>query len=255
MNIQNPIRNFVGLFCFGLAGTYVSSLPALAEDKDVAQQVVEQGFGQSVQPDYVVELFTSQGCSSCPPANRFVSDLAQEKEEALVLSYGVTYWDYLGWKDTFGDPAFTKRQHQYVKLLGAPNAYTPQIVLNGSAHSPRYTTSDIVSMPLAEERSAASLTAIEGGQILIKADLTAGHSVSFIRFTPGLQNVDVKRGENGGRTLKINNVVSSVQTLPWTGSEISLPANFSDGQSYAALFHAPDSAKIVTAAVLALDET
>ena len=69
---------------------------------------------ESMQPISVVELFTSQGCSSCPPANNFVAKLAEDNEK-LVLSYGVTYWDYLGWKDTFGDPEFTKRQRDYGK--------------------------------------------------------------------------------------------------------------------------------------------
>lgn len=246
MNTQNHTRNFLGLILLSFIGASITSLPVLADDKNV----VSQAALQSVQPDYVVELFTSQGCSSCPPANRFVSDIAKEKEEALVLSYGVTYWDYLGWEDTFGDPAFTERQRQYVKLLGAPNAYTPQIILNGSAHSPRYTKFDIVSMPLSEERPSARLALAENGQISIQADLAEGYSLSLVEFTPGLQNVDVKRGENGGRVLAIKNVVSNVQTLPWTGTEILLPASLENGQRYAALFHAPNSSKIVTAAVL-----
>ena len=75
------------------------------------------------QPRSVVELFTSQGCSSCPPANEFVASLSED-EDKLVLSYGVTYWDYLGWKDTFGDPKFTQRQRSYGKALGATNIYT-----------------------------------------------------------------------------------------------------------------------------------
>jgi len=90
-------------------------------------------------PSTVVELFTSQGCSSCPPANEFVGRLSED-ENILVLTYGVTYWDYLGWKDTFGDPAFTQRQREYGQAFGIGNVYTPQIVLNGSAHSPQSRT-------------------------------------------------------------------------------------------------------------------
>jgi len=77
-------------------------------------------------PSTVVELFTSQGCSSCPPANEFVGNLSDDKD-VLVLTYGVTYWDYLGWKDTFGDPAFTQRQREYGQAFGIGNVYTPQI--------------------------------------------------------------------------------------------------------------------------------
>jgi len=93
-------------------------------------------------PTHVVELFTSQGCSSCPPANRFVTKISEDPNK-LVLSYGVTYWDYLGWTDTFGDPEFTQRQRDYRDAFGASNIYTPQIVLGGSAHSPRYSKRDV----------------------------------------------------------------------------------------------------------------
>lgn len=251
VSMKTHTRRFIGLASLFVAGASILPLSALADSLKSETEVVSQ----SVQPDYVVELFTSQGCSSCPPANRFVSDLARDKKNVLVLSYGVTYWDYLGWKDTFGDPAFTERQRKYVKSLGAPNAYTPQIVLNGSAHSPRYSRSDIVSMPLPEKRPAASLSIEEDGKLSIKADLAKGHTISLIRYTPGLQNVDVKRGENGGRTLEIKNVVANVQTLPWSGTDISLPISLEKGQSYAALFHAPESSKIVTASVLNLEKS
>jgi hypothetical protein len=108
------------------------------------------------QPERVVELFTSQGCSSCPPANEFVGTLIED-EDTLVLSYGVTYWDYLGWKDTFAKPEFTKRQKLYGRAFDSGNVYTPQIVLNGSAHGPRYTRSDVRSMDLSPSRSAVTL--------------------------------------------------------------------------------------------------
>lgn len=248
--MKTPTRRFIGLLSLALAGASVLPLTALADNQKGDRDEVSQ----SVQPDYVVELFTSQGCSSCPPANKFVSDFAADQQNALVLSYGVTYWDYLGWKDTFGDPAFSERQRKYVKSLGAHNAYTPQIVLNGSAHSPRYSRSDIVSMPLPGKRAAASLTMGNNSELSIQADLAKGHTISLIRYTPGLQNVDVKRGENGGRTLEIKNVVSDVQTLDWPGSEISLPANLNAGESFAVLFHAPESSKIVAAAVLNLED-
>ena len=205
---------------------------------------------QSVQPDYVLELFTSQGCSSCPPANKFASDLAQSRDDALVLSYGVTYWDYLGWKDTFGDPAFTQRQRDYGKALGAQNVYTPQMVLNGSAHSPRYSKSDVTSMPLPKARPDASLSLTQTGELQVQADLPASYKLSLIRFTPGKQEVAVKRGENGGRTLKIENVVDEVQSLNWMGQSILVESKLEPDQTYAILFHEPDSVKIVTAALL-----
>lgn len=202
------------------------------------------------QPDYVVELFTSQGCSSCPPANKFVAKFAQDHDDALVLSYGVTYWDYLGWEDTFGDPSFTQRQRDYGKALGAQNVYTPQMVLNGAAHSPRYSSSDITSMPLSKTRPEASVSLTANGKLRITSDVPSNYKLSLIRFTPGLQEVAVKRGENGGRHMKIENVVDEVQSPDWNGNTLMLDTNLKPDQTYAVLFHEPGSVKIVTAAVL-----
>jgi len=210
----------------------------------------EAGSGESTQPDYVLELFTSQGCSSCPPANKFASNLAQRRDDALVLSYGVTYWDYLGWKDTFGDPAFTQRQRDYGKALGAHNVYTPQMVINGAAHSPRYSKSDVTSMPLPNPSPQASLSLLADGKLQLQADVPADYNLSLIRYTPGLQQVAVKRGENGGRTLGIVNVVEEVKSLIWNGQSLVLDAPLEADQTYAVLFHEPGSVQIVTAAVL-----
>lgn len=199
------------------------------------------------QPISVVELFTSQGCSSCPPANKFVGKLAQDGDK-LVLSYGVTYWDYLGWKDTFGDPEFTQRQREYGKALGTANVYTPQIVLNGSAHSPRYSRKDIASMPLPVTRPSASITS-SGNGLIVTADADADAKLVIVSYTPGEQAVPVKRGENGGRTLKIANVVTDVTPVYWNGGVAETKITPQEGQAYAALFHDFKTAKIITAAV------
>lgn len=202
---------------------------------------------ESVQPETVIELFTSQGCSSCPPANKFAGKLAKD-EDKLVLSYGVTYWDYLGWKDTFGDPEFTQRQRDYGKALGVANVYTPQLVLNGSAHSPRYSRKDVESMPLAVGKPEASVTRTDEG-LVVTADANAEAKLVIVSFTPGEQSVPVKRGENGGRTLKVSNVVTDVTPIYWNGAAAQTKIIPEDGQAYAALFHDFKTAKIVTAAV------
>jgi len=201
----------------------------------------------SSQPASVVELFTSQGCSSCPPANKFVGKLAEDGDK-LVLSYGVTYWDYLGWKDTFGDPEFTQRQRNYGKALGVANVYTPQIVLNGSAHSPRYSRKDVETMPLPASKPNAKLSSGEKG-LVVTADADADAKLVIVSFMPGEQAVPVKRGENGGRTLKISNVVTDVTPVYWNGGIARTDIKPKDGQAYAALFHDFKTAKIVTAAV------
>ena len=202
---------------------------------------------ETVQPVSVVELFTSQGCSSCPPANRFVGELAEDGDK-LVLSYGVTYWDYLGWKDTFGDSEFTQRQREYGKALGVPNVYTPQIVLNGSAHSPRYSREDVETMPLPETKPDAAVSLGEGG-LVVTAEVDADAKLVIVSFIPGEQSVPVKRGENGGRTLILSNVVTDVEPVYWDGGAVKTKIMPQEGQGYAVLFHDYKSAKIVTAAI------
>lgn len=202
----------------------------------------------NANPTHVVELFTSQGCSSCPSANRFVTKLTEDPS-TLVLSYGVTYWDYLGWADTFGDPEFTQRQRDYRDAFGASNIYTPQIVLGGSAHSPRYSKRDVEDMALPTTGVDLSLTR-SGNIVTIEANTVDKVIIDVISFTPGEQSVDVKRGENGGRTLKLSNVVTDVQTLDWKGQSARITLPKLDGTTYAVLIHDQDTAKILDAAVI-----
>lgn len=201
----------------------------------------------SVQPNSVVELFTSQGCSSCPPANKFVGKLAEDSDK-LVLTYGVTYWDYLGWKDTFGAPEFTQRQRDYGKALGTANVYTPQIILNGSAHSPRYSRKDVETMPLPTTKPDAIVSFGDKG-LIVTADTDSDAKLVIVAFTPGEQSVPVKRGENGGRTLKVSNVVTNITPIHWKGGTSQTQITPKAGQAYAALFHDFETAKIVTAAI------
>jgi hypothetical protein len=191
-------------------------------------------------PSTVVELFTSQGCSSCPPANEFVGQLSDD-EDVLVLTYGVTYWDYLGWKDTFAQPDFTARQRSYGQAFGIGNVYTPQIVLNGSAHSPRYSESDVKTMPLRASGVAVKLGVVDG-QLVLDAD----HDAVIVGFKSGWQDVPVDAGENHGRTLRLANVVKSLTPVK-AGSGITHAAE--DGLSYAALVHDPVTMKVLSASV------
>jgi hypothetical protein len=202
----------------------------------------------AAKPTHVVELFTSQGCSSCPPANRFVTKLS-ENPDTLVLSYGVTYWDYLGWADTFGNPEFTQRQRDYRDAFGAANIYTPQIVLGGSAHSPRYSKRDVADMSLPENDIDLSLTR-SGDTLTVEANTSKDIIVDVVSYMPGEQSVKVKRGENGGRTLRLTNVVTDVQSLDWNGQSASITLPKSDATQYAVLVHDKESAKILDAAVI-----
>ena len=208
-------------------------------------------FAGSAQPDRVVELFTSQGCSSCPPANAMVSKLSDD-ETTLALSYGVTYWDYLGWKDTFADPKFTKRQKSYGKQFEMSHLYTPQIVLNGASHGSRYSASDIRTMDLPAPGVKVELTPVGSG---LKAKVSCQDKMFeavLVEYVKGPQSVPVKAGENHGRTLTISNVVTDVTRLGlWSiddQAELPVADELSDGKAYALILHDPENGQIVSAA-------
>lgn len=176
----------------------------------------------------VIELFQSQGCSSCPPANAALNKLAGRKD-VIALSYAVTYWDKLGWKDRFASPAFTQRQYDYRDAMKGDSVYTPQVVLNGRKA--------IVGNGKGELDSAiAASKAVTGGpsialdkdRISIGAGTSgSGATVWLVRYDPRTHNVAIKAGENGGRTLPHRNIVHSLEKLgSWTGKDASfaLPA-------------------------------
>ena len=241
------ILGTASLVMVGTSNQTPVSVPATAQAQDVDTLTTKEVAMTAVQPKSVVELFTSQGCSSCPPANDFAAKMAQD-EDKLVLTYGVTYWDYLGWKDTFGDPEFTARQRQYGKALGASNIYTPQLVLNGATHNSRYSRKDIEEMILPDTAPVANIT-VDEGRLVVSSTADTKTKLVIVAYKPGMQSVDVKRGENGGRTLELANVVTDVMPARWTGDVLKTKIKAKDGQAYAALFHHPKSAQITTAAV------
>lgn len=194
-------------------------------------------------PTTVVELFTSQGCSSCPPANEFVGTLLDD-DDKLVLSYGVTYWDYLGWKDTFGDPQFTARQKAYGAALDIGFVYTPQIVLNGRDHNSRYNSETVeLVQPLLVDAVDLEITE-QDGNIVINSQ---AEQVVLVTYTPGWREVAVKRGENHGRKLKIANVVDDVAFIQSSGMT---KVKVEPGKAYAALIHDPATLQLTAAKLL-----
>ena len=190
-------------------------------------------------PQRVVELFTSQGCSSCPPANSFVARLDESDPDVLSLSYGVTYWDYLGWADTFGDPAFTDRQRQYRDSLGS-DMYTPQLVINGAQHTPR-----VKPRQLAQHSLTHPVTLEEGrSNFTLSGHIPAGATIAVVEYQPGLQEVAVERGENGGRTLRLANVVTAIDYQRWAGDALSLDR---PEAGLAVLVHHPETGAVLGA--------
>jgi hypothetical protein len=203
------------------------------------------------QPLTVVELFTSQGCSSCPPAN---ANLIKVKDQAgvLALSFNVTYWDYLGWKDTFGREEFTQRQVRYEPSLGRSGPFTPQVVVNGDADAVGAAPGEIEGLIAGSSHAAGPSLSLHGGKIAIGAGKApGGHAdVWLVQYKKGVVEVPVARGENTGRTLPHVNVVHALQKLgSWNGEATTLPLPAAGGGlSTAVLVQTPGGGPILAAA-------
>ncbi|MFT5066113.1 MAG: hypothetical protein ACJAWC_000087 [Yoonia sp.] len=172
----------------------------------------------------VVELYTSQGCSSCPPADALLHDLAG-RSDVIALALHVDYWDYLGWKDNFGSPDFTARQHAYARAANATTVYTPQMVIGGLDHVIGSKAMDVMDH-IAQHRNAAdqvSITLTRSGNVVqINAQSSVGRlgklSVQVVRYTPE-ETVAIRRGENAGKTISYNNIVHTWDEIgSWDGS-------------------------------------
>jgi len=181
---------------------------------------VTAGGAARAQPVQVVELFTSQGCSSCPPADLAVASISG-RPDVLALSFGVTYWDDLGWKDTFGQKKFTARQWDYAHGLHHNQVATPQVVVNGRmdviGQDPREIDAAIARVRL----TAGPEVALTPGSATVSgaAPLRAA-VVWLVRYNPAVQQVPIRRGENGGKTLPIKNAVKELTRLgDWTGGD------------------------------------
>jgi hypothetical protein len=198
----------------------------------------------------VVELFTSQGCSSCPPANANLVKLSNDPN-VLALSFSVTYWDYLGWKDIFGKPEFTARQVTYEPGLGQSGPFTPQMVINGHRSTVGYELKDIRSAIAAEP--AFTGPAIKLSNNMAALDGTGKQSASadvwLIRYAPGTVEVPVARGENAGETLPHAHVVHALTHLgTWSGKPLNLPIPAAKGDlKRAILVQEPNGGKILAA--------
>src|SRR3990170_2323260 len=180
------------------------------------------------EPRAVVELFTSQGCSSCPPADRIIGELAKDPS-VIALSLPIDYWDYLGWKDTLADARFSARQKAYSQMRGDRKVYTPQVVVNGSVHVIGSDRAGIdraigdtkkangvmsvpVSMTLAGKQITISVAASSKGP-------EAAHGEVWIGAVTKEVPISIGRGENRGREVTYHNVVRSlVKVGDWNGS-------------------------------------
>ncbi len=183
---------------------------------------VTSGPAAAASPDrpIVVELFQSQGCSSCPPANAMLNRLAN-RADLLPLNFGVTYWDRLGWKDKFADPAFTERQWDYARSGKRSNVATPQFIVNGHGVVTGSDARQLAQTIRSEERAGPGpAITVDGKRVRIAAG-RAGvpATVWLVRFDPRIRNVNIGRGENSGRVLPHRNVVTGLRALgTWKGN-------------------------------------
>lgn len=194
------------------------------------------------RPVTVVELFTSQGCSSVPPANRNVMAV-MKAPDVLPLSFSVTYWDHLGWKDTFGSEAFTARQREYEAGLGRDGPFTPQVVVNGVSDTVGNKLDPLRAMIGRAKPPTEVLIDIKTNVVEIGGGMApaSGADVWLIRYKPGVQNVAIERGENAGTTLPVPNVVTDIRHVGrWLGVKMSFAAPpVEDGLRTAVLVQKP----------------
>jgi hypothetical protein len=198
----------------------------------------------------VIELFQSQGCSSCPPANANVNALSL-RPDVLALSFAVTYWDGLGWKDIFAKPQFTARQWDYAHALGETQVWTPQVVVNGRASIVGSKLAPLQALIAAEDRgNGGPMVAINGNRIEISGAAAKPASVWLVRYEPRIIDVAIKAGENGGRTLPHRNIVRELIRLGnWQGGAASfvVPVASLPGLATAAFVQAGTGGPIIAA--------
>jgi hypothetical protein len=200
----------------------------------------------------VVELYTSQGCSGCLEASAFAGELA-EREDVLLLSFGVDYWDYMGWRDTFAKPEFVERQRAYIgSLRDNPNRhpYTPQMIVDGHFNGEGISR-DLVELAIdmcLELRHLANSPPIDisrdGDELAVEigdgAQLDAPGDVWLVAFEPGVQQVAIGAGENADQVMNAYNVVRSITRLgAWSGDPVRLVAPAAEDLTYAVLVQGP----------------
>jgi hypothetical protein len=202
----------------------------------------------------VVELFTSQGCSSCPPANAYLNEMSQGRRDVLALAFHVTYWDRLGWKDPFSLAAATDRQAVYGRRFG-DGSYTPEMVVDGLASavgSDRGQVGSAIENAKHNGQTAAAINVAKSGdQVSIEVGAGSGNGRILLIGFDHEHTTAIGRGENSGRTLTEANVVRSFRSVgQWSGAALRLNERFPEGQDVAVVLEAPNG-RIIGAGRLA----
>jgi hypothetical protein len=220
-------------------------LIALTGFKHVDRPVVYSGENVAI-----AELFTSEGCSSCPAADEMLNEmtgiLAKENKTVVGLAFHITYWDHLGWKDPYSQPEFTERQKKYCSFLQVPSIYTPQMIVNGEFE---FVGSDPISFRNTVEKvlttsapyTLSARANVEGGEVKIIYSLNKkprNEMLNIAIIETSVEN-NVKHGENKNRTLKHYNIVRKLETIdPLAQGEltVTMPASLDPGKCAVVLF-------------------
>ncbi len=208
-------------------------------------------------PAVVVELYTSQGCSSCPPADAYLANFANDPQ-VILLSLHVDYWDYIGWEDNFANPAFTTRQKAYARAINSRTIYTPQIVVGGTdrvegfepstfeAYLARHAATPApVSLTLGRTANTLTINASSGQPFADPA------RVDIVRYIPS-ETIAIERGENAGQSITYHNIVTSWQTLgEWSGQgPLTLTTEVAGSDPVVVIIQAAGPSAILAAAQL-----
>lgn len=214
---QRPSRCCVGIACLRIAAW---GLCGLAVSAHAVERPGNCSAHSGTTTPAVIELYTSEGCSSCPPADRWLSKLTMQPE-VIALAFHVDYWDHLGWKDPYGSPAFSQRQAQQQRVNGARFSYTPQVTVNG-VDTPGWRS---VRMPLAVPPATAPVRvqlSRTGDRVTAMVQSMEGASLRIGAYWAVTENAlvsDVKRGENSGALLAHDFVVRDYQPVaPWVSA-------------------------------------
>jgi len=212
----------------------------------------------------VIELYTSQGCSSCPPADEYLGELAARRD-VLALAFHVDYWNYIGWEDPFSSPEATARQRAYARLMNLRAVYTPQMVIDGATHEVGSHRAAVASaIKAAAALPKASLVLMNDGagyKVMIgdgagaMAALAEPATVWLVEYDRELVT-DVQRGENAGKMLTAYNVVRTFRAIgEWNGAatEIALPPAETDAEACAVIVQAGPVGPVYAAAAFVME--
>ena len=232
------MRQFLTILSAATA-TLATTVPAIAND--------------AAHPT-VVELYQSQGCSSCPPAIANINAIAA-RPDVIALTFAVTYWDQLGWKDTFARPEYTQRQWDFAHGQGRGNVGTPQTVINGRVLANGGDRDELLAAIRRADRGASgSAISPASGEVTIGGgSAKRPATIWLVRYDVRVLDVPIRAGENGGRTIAHRNVVRSLSSLgQWTGREtiVTVPPAGNPNLRSAILVQSGTGGPIIAAAKL-----